>query len=317
MSTAITPTPLAYFGGKFVPVTEAKVGVMTHALHYGTAVFEGIRGNWNADEGKTFIFRPREHYVRLLDGAKVLRMKLPVNADQLTRITVELVERLGYRGDLYIRPIAFKSSQLVANLKLHEVDDDFTVIAVPFGRYLDNPVLRCTTSSWRRIDETMIPPRVKLAGLYINSILAKTDAVLAGFDEAILLNYDGFVSEGSGENLFLVKNGEVITPPLYNGILPGITRDTVMEVLRKEFGVTVHERPIGRAELYLADEVFLTGTAAHISPVGELDHRAIGEGGIGPVTKKVMEFYMDLIRGKHAKYRNWCVAAVPAAMARA
>lgn len=311
------PTPLAYFGGKFLPVTEAKVGLMTHALHYGTAVFEGIRGNWNQDEGKVFIFRPREHYVRFLDGARILRMDLPVTADDLTKLTVELVERSGYQGDLYIRPLAFKSSQLVANLKLHEVDDDFGIIAVPFGSYLDSSVLRCITSSWRRMAETMIPPRVKISGLYVNSILAKTDAVLAGYDEAILLNEEGFVSEGSGENLFIVKNGELITPPLYNGILPGITRDTVMELARHELGLTVTERSIGRAELYLADEVFLTGTAAHITPVGELDNRKIADGGVGPVSKQLQDLYFRVIRGKHPKYRHWCVAAVPAALARA
>ncbi len=310
------PTPLAYFGGKFLPVTEAKVGLMTHALHYGTAVFEGIRGNWNEDEGKVFIFRPREHYVRFLDGAKILRMNLPVTADDLTRLTVELVERGDYKGDLYIRPLAFKSSQLVANLKLHEVDDDFGIIAVPFGAYLDSSVLRCITSSWRRMSETMIPPRVKISGLYVNSILAKTDAVLAGFDEAILLNEEGFVSEGSGENLFIVKNGEIITPPLYNGILPGITRDTAIELARRELGLTVTERSIGRAELYLADELFLTGTAAHITPVGELDVRKIGNGGVGPVSKQLQDLYFNVIRGKVPKYRHWCVTAVPAALAR-
>ncbi|MSQ11108.1 MAG: branched-chain amino acid transaminase [Dehalococcoidia bacterium] len=311
------PTPLAYHDGKFVPVTEVKVGIMTHALHYGTAVFEGIRGNWNEEEGKVCIFRPREHYVRFLDGAKVLRMKLPVTADDLTRLTVELIGHSDYRGDVYIRPIAFKSSQLVANLKLHEVEDDFAIIAVPFGSYLDSAVLRCITASWRRMDETMIPPRVKLSGLYVNSILAKTDAVLAGFDEAILLNNEGFVSEGSGENLFLVKHGQLVTPPLYNGILPGITRDTVMELARKELDLSVVERPIGRAELYLADEVFLTGTAAHVTAMGELDNRKIADGGVGPVTKQIQDLYFKVIRGKAPKYRHWTVTAVPAALARA
>ena len=313
----MNPAPLAYFGGKFLPVTEAKVGIMTHALHYGTAVFEGIRGNWNEEAGKVFIFRPTEHYVRFLDGAKILRMNLPMSADELTRLTVELVERLGYRGDLYIRPLAFKSSQLVANLKLHEVDDDFAIIAVPFGAYLDSPVLRCITASWRRMAETMIPPRVKISGLYVNSILAKTDAVLAGYDEAILLNEEGFVSEGSGENLFMVKNGQLVTPPIYNGILPGITRDTVMELARNELKLPVVERSVGRAELYLADEVFLTGTAAHITPVGELDNRKIAEGGVGPVAKQLQELYAQVIHGRHPKYRHWGVAAVPAALARA
>lgn len=311
-------TPLAYFGGKFIPVTDAKVGIMTHALHYGTALFEGIRANWNEEEGKSFIFRPIEHYQRMADGIKVLRMSsLRLTPEEMTKLTVELVERNNYRGDMYIRPIAFKSAQKVANLKLHELEDDFAIIAQPFGAYLDASVLRCVISSWQRIDENMIPPRVKLSALYVNSILAKTDAVLAGYDEAILLNSKGFVSEGSGENLFMVKNNELITPPLSDGILPGVTRSTVMQLAREELHMAVAERSVGRTELYLADEVFLSGTAAHPTAVGELDNRKIADGKIGPVTKRLQDLYFQVIRGKVAKYRQWCVAAVPSGAVRA
>ncbi|MFN3974519.1 MAG: branched-chain amino acid transaminase [Dehalococcoidia bacterium] len=306
------PVPLCYFREQFIPVHEAKVGVMTHALHYGTAVFEGIRGNWNPEAGAIYIFRPKEHYLRFLDGCKVLRISLPFQADDLVRITVELVERMGFREDLYIRPLAFKSAQKVANLKLHELEDDFVLMAVPFGKYLEAGLLRCITASWRRMDETMIPPRVKIAGLYVNSILAKTDAVLGGYDEAILLNQDGHVAEGSGENLFIVKEGRLITPPLYNNILGGITRDTVMHLAQEELGLDVVERPIGRAELYLADEVFLTGTAAHLTPVGEIDHRKIGSNPPGPVTRALQDIYFKAIRGQIPKYLHWCVPAVPA-----
>jgi branched-chain amino acid aminotransferase len=312
----MAPTPLAYFKGKFVPLAEARVSVMTHALHYGTAIFEGIRGNWNAEEGKTFIFRPREHFVRFLDGCKILRISLPVDGDALVRLTVELVERSGYREDLYIRPLAYKSAERVANLKLHELDNDFTIMAVPFGRYMETESARCITSSWRRMEETMIPPRVKIAGLYVNSILAKTDAVLAGYDEAILLNQDGSVAEGTGENLFLVKNGVLITPPLYSNILSGITRDCVIQIAHNELGVQTQERPIAKGEMYLADEVFLTGTAAHLTPVGEVDNRAIGAGGPGPVTRALQEIYFRVIGGRHPKYRHWCMEAVPARLAR-
>ncbi|MBI2935311.1 MAG: branched-chain amino acid transaminase [Chloroflexi bacterium] len=308
--------PLAYFNGQFMPVAEAKVGVMTHALHYGTAVFEGIRGNWNAEEEKIFVFRPREHYVRFLEGCRILRMQIPPSVEELVDRTIELVERSGYRQDLYIRPLAFKSSQMVANLKLHEIENDFTIIAVPFGRYLESQVARCITASWRRMDETMIPPRVKISGLYVNSILAKTDAVLAGYDEAILLNQDGHVAEGSGENLFVVKGGKLITPPVYSNILGGITRDTIIQLARNELGVETVERPIGRAELYLADEVFLTGTAAHLTPVGELDNRKIEGGDVGSLTRALQELYFQIIRGQNPKYRHWCVPAVPARLAR-
>lgn len=312
----MSPTPLAYFGGEFIPADEAKVGVMTHALHYGTGVFEGIRCNWNAEEEKLFIFRPLDHYKRLVEGASILRMNLPHTPEELVKLTVELVERTGYREDMYIRPLAYKSSERVANLKLHELDDGFTIIGVPFGSYIDVQVVRCMTASWRRIDETMMPPRVKLSAGYVNSILAKTDAILAGFDEAIFLNNDGKVAEGSGENLFLVKDGALVTPPLTANILPGITRSCIMQIARDELGLETVERPIGRAELYLADEVFLTGTAAHVTPMGELDHRTIGDGKGGPITKSLQDIYFKAIRGQLPKYRDWCVEVIPAPLAK-
>lgn len=301
------PQSLAFFRGKIVPVEEAQVGVMTHALHYGTAVFEGIRGNWNAEHGKLYVFRMREHYERLLQGCRMMLMELPYDAEQLCGITVELLQSCGWREDLYIRPLAYKSHELVANLKLHELDSDFTLMAVPFGAYIDvEGAIHCTTSSWRRIDDTIIPPRVKISGHYVNSILAKTEAALAGFDEAIMLTPDGDVSEGSGENLFLVTNGEIHTPPVSANNLTGITRDSAITLAREELGIEVIERPIRRSELYLADEVFLTGTAAHITPVGSLDKRDIGDGGVGPLTHKLSEVYVDLIRGGNPKYRHWC-----------
>jgi len=303
--------PLAYFQGKFLPASEAQVPVMTHALHYGTAVFEGIRGNWNKAEGKIYIFRPKEHFERFLDGCRILRMSLPHSADELVNLTVELVEKGGFNEDLYIRPLAFKSEPKVANLKLHELSDDFVIIAMPFGRYIETQVARCITSAWRRMDETMIPPRVKISGLYVNSILAKTDAILAGFDEAILTTQEGHVAEGSGENIFLVKKGTLYTPPIYNNILGGITRDTVIEIAKKELGIATEQRPIGRSELYLADELFLTGTAAHLTAVGELDNRVIGDGSIGPITKTLQDIYNDLIRGLKPNYHEWCVPATP------
>ena len=301
----------AYFQGKFVPVEEAKVPISTHALHYGTAVFEGIRANWDPDQGKTFIFRPREHFERLLQGAKVLRMSIPHDADALADLTVELVERNEFREDLYLRPLAYKSEPKVANLKLHEIDDDLAILAVPLGRYLASDVIRCVTSTWRRVEETMIPPRLKISGLYVNSLLAKTDAALAGCDEAILLDTSGHAVEGSGENLFIVKDGKLVTPSLSSPILQGVTRMTIMEVARNELGLETEERSIGRTELYLADEIFLTGTAAHITAVGELDHHSIGNGGLGPITKALQDLYRDIIHGRNPKYLHWCAVAVP------
>ena len=203
---------LAYFKGKVVPIEDANVNVMTHALHYGTAVFEGIRGNWNASDEKLFIFRIREHYERLLQGCQMLMLGIPYTADDLCDITIDLVKQCGYKQDLYIRPLAYKSEELVANLKLQEISSDFTLIMVPFGEYLETDgALKCCTSSWRRVDDTNVPPRLKISGTYVNGILAKTEATLAGFDEAIMLTQDGFVSEGSGENLFMINDGVIVS----------------------------------------------------------------------------------------------------------
>ena len=301
------PEALAFFRGNIVPISEAKVSVMTHALHYGTAVFEGIRGNWNEEHGKLYVFRMREHYDRLIQGCKMLLLDIPYTADDLCNITVELLRSCGYKEDLYIRPLAYKSQELIANLKLHEIESDFTLMAVPFGAYIDTEgAINCCTSSWRRIDDLMIPPRVKISGHYVNGILAKTEAVMAGFDEAIMLTQDGNVSEGTGENLFMISNGTIYMPPVADNNLTGITRDSAITLAKKELGIDVVERNIRRSEIYLADEVFLTGTAAHITPVGSLDSRPIGDGGVGPITRKIRDLYIDLIRGNNPDYLDWC-----------
>ncbi|MEK9660103.1 MAG: branched-chain amino acid transaminase, partial [Chloroflexota bacterium] len=264
---------VAFLNGQYVPLEDAKVGVMTHAFHYGTAAFEGIRGNWNADDGKMYIFKLREHYERMLRGAKMLRMNLPYSLDELCEITVQVVERSGFQKDLYIRPMCYKAEEKVANLNLRALKDGFLCLAVPFGNYIDSEgAISCCVSSWRRIDDTMVPPRFKLSGLYLNSIFAKTDAIAAGFDEAILLNNDGHVCEGSGENIFLVYGDTIATPTLESNVLPGITREVVLALAREELGMRIEERPVDRSELYTADEVFLTGTAAHIQGVGSVDH---------------------------------------------
>ena len=307
------PTATAFFRGNFVPLSEANVNITTHALHYGTAVFEGIRGNWNEERSTMFVFRPREHYNRLLQGCRIMLMDIPYDADQFLDITDDLIRRCGYREDIYVRPIVYKSEEKVADLRLHKLSSDFALIAVPFGSYIEaEGAIRCCTSSWRRIDDTMIPPRVKISGHYVNSILAKTEAQLAGFDEAIFMNQDGSVSEGSGENLFMVSNGIIHTPLVEENNLTGITRDSTRKLAEKELGMEVVERRIRRSELYLADEVFLTGTAAHITPVGELDNRPIGDGGIGPVTKALSDLYLGLIRGNNEAYADWC-RAIPIA----
>jgi branched-chain amino acid aminotransferase len=295
----------AYFQKKIVPLEEARIGIMTNSFHYGTAIFEGIRGNWNDEQKQTYIFRLREHYERLANGCRVLKIRLPCSLDELCDKTVELVAKCGFEEDAYIRPVAYKSSQALG-VRLHNLDDDFFMFVIPWGPYLDVDKARCCVSSWHRPEDNVIPPQIKACGIYINNALAKTEAVSNGFDEAIMLAPDGHISEGSGENIFLVINGKLVTPASQNNILIGITRNTVIELAEKELGVETVHRAIDRSELYTADECFLTGTAAHVTPVAEVDHRPIGNGEIGPITAKLQEIYARVIRGNHPKYLEWC-----------
>jgi branched-chain amino acid aminotransferase len=298
--------PYAYYRKQFMPLEDAKMGVLTHALHYGTACFDGIRGNWNNEKGEMFLFRVKEHYDRLRNGCRILRINLPYTVDELIRLTIEAVERSGYREGVYIRPLAYKSSEVVG-VRLHNLEDDFLIVVTTLAAYIDNETgVRCCTSSWRRIDDTMIPARGKITGIYVNSALAKTEANERGFDEAILLSMDGHVAEGSGENIFIVNDGKLITPPSADNILIGITRQTVIELAREELGIETVERSVDRSELYIADEAFFTGTAAHVAPIIEVDERPIGDGSMGPITKKLQEIYFKVIEGHHPKYMHWC-----------
>jgi branched-chain amino acid aminotransferase len=299
------PSSYAFFQGKFMPLSEAKIGIMTHALHYGCAIFEGIRGNWNDEQKQLYIFRLSEHYERLYNGCRVLKMDLPYSIDELCRITVELAERCGFQEAIYIRPLAYKSSEALG-VRLNNLDSDCFVFAIPWGRYLDMDKARCIISSWRRPDNNVIPPQVKITGVYVNNAFAKTEAEENGFDEAIMLSPDGYISEGTGENIFMVTDGKLVTPASYNSILMGITRDTVMNLAQGELGIETIERPISRSELYSADECFLTGTAAHITPVSEVDRRKIGNGEIGEITARLQGIYSDVIHGRNPKYLGWC-----------
>ncbi len=307
------PTSYAYLQKRIVPLEEAKVSVMTHAFLYGTGVFEGVRGNWSEERGETLLFRPREHFERLKMSSHIMRIGLPQSAEELVDITARVVATCGFREDVYIRPIAYKSGQVIGP-RLDGVEDDFMVFVIPFGNYLDlDAGIRCQTSTWRRVPDTSIPARAKVNGLYVNSALAKTEAVENGFDEAIMLNDDGHVSEGSGENLVMVRHGRLITPSRSDNVLEGITLDSVFTLAKQELGLEVIERTIDRSELYVADEVFLTGTAAHLSPVTEVDRRAVGNGRIGPITQKLQSMFFDAIRGRSPKYADWVTAVKPAA----
>jgi len=292
----------AYYRKDFVPLSEAKMGIMTNSFHYGTGVFEGMRGNWNSEKQQLYIFRMKEHYERMLYGCHVLRIDLPQSIDELCQITVEMIEKSGFKEDIYIRPAAYKSSEALG-VRVHGLEDDFMVFAFPWGPYLDVDKARCAVSSWRRPKEM---PQAKLTGLYLNSALAKTEAIENGFDEAIMLTLDGYVSEGSGENIFLVKNGALITPASYDYILVGITRDAVIKLAENELGIETVERHVDRSELYTADECFLTGTAANITPVAEIDRRKLGDGEVGEITRKLQQLYTDVILGNNPKYLGWC-----------
>jgi len=294
----------AYFHKQFVPLSEAKIGIMTNSLHYGTAVFEGIRGNWNSEQKQLYLFRLKEHYERLQNGCRVLKIDLPYTVEQLCQITVEMAQRCGFEEDIYVRPLAYNSTE-TPGVRLHNLDCDFLVFAIPWGRYLDVDKARCGVSSWRCPKEV---PRAKLAGLYLNNALAKTEAIENGFDEAIMLTSDGYVADGSGENIFLVTGGKLVTPASYNSILMGITRATTIKLAKEELGIETVERSIERCELYNADECFFTGTAAHITPIAELDRRKIGSGEIGEITSKLQELYSEVIRGNNPKYLDWCTA---------
>ncbi len=295
----------AFFRGEFVPLRDANINVMTHGFNYGTAVFEGIRAYWNADEEQLFALELLAHFERIRASARLLMMEVRQSPEELVEITLELLRRDGLREDVYVRPIIYKSSETIG-VRLHNLDADITIFGVPFGQYIDTEGgIRAQVSTWRRTDDNAIPARGKITGAYVNGALAKSEAQLNGFDEAIVLTADGHVSEGSAENLFIVKRGILVTPPVTDNILEGITRRRLMEIARDELGIEVVERQIDRTELYGADEVFLCGTGAQISPVIEVDRRGIGTGRPGQVTKGLSRIYFDAVRGRLPAYRSW------------
>ncbi|MDQ6767874.1 MAG: branched-chain amino acid transaminase [Candidatus Eremiobacteraeota bacterium] len=300
-----------YHNGKYVRYGDAKIGLLAHGLNYGTGCFEGIRGYWNADQQQVNIFRLQDHFERLRRSAKLLLISLEETTAQLSAHAVELVRRNELRKDVYIRPIVFKSAEEIG-VRLHGVGHDISIVALPHKAYLDaSKGLRTCISSWRRVDDNSAPARAKLTGIYVSSALAKTDAVKSGFDEAILLTADGHVAEGSAENIFIVRDRVLITPPVTDNILEGITRAAVMELAQTELGLSVVERSIDRSELYQADEVFFTGTAVGVSAVVEVDHRPIGDGAIGKVSAALIQLYDDITLGRLSQYARWLTPCFP------
>jgi branched-chain amino acid aminotransferase len=294
----------AFFRGEFVPLQDANVNVMTHAFNYGTGVFEGIRAYWNPEQEQLFALDLLPHYERIRRSAGLLMMDVRYSAQELADTTLELLRRDGLREDVYVRPLVYKSSEIIG-VRLHNLDHDVAVFATPFGQYIDTEGgIRAQVSSWRRTDDNAIPARSKITGAYVNSAFAKSEAQLNGFDEAIVLTQEGHVSEGSAENLFIVKGGVLITPPVTDNILEGITRGRLISVAG-DLGFQVVERSIDRTELYVSDEVFLCGTGAQISPVVEIDRRTVGSGRPGPISRKLSQTYFDAVRGRLERYRDW------------
>lgn len=298
----------SFFEGKIVPFEDAKISVATHAFHYGTGVFGGIRGYWNEEKKKLFIFRPFDHYRRLLNSGRMMNMELPYDEEQLIQITLDLVRVEGWLEDIYIRPLIYKAD-LGIGVRLHDLKDELTIFSMPFKQYVKNDTgAHVTVSSWRRIDDNMIPARGKVSGAYANSALIKTDAMRAGFDEALVLDQNGHVSEGSAMNIFMVRDGAVVTPPVTDNILEGITRKSAMVLLEKELGLPTVERSIDRTELFIADELFMTGSAAQIVAITKVDHRPVGKGVMGPVATRIKQLFEDVVRAKNPKYADWNVA---------
>jgi len=296
----------AFFKGRVVPYSEAKVGVLTHALNYGTAVFGGLRGYWNEDEKQLFVFRPADHFKRFLQSAKLLNMELPYSSDELTQHLRDLLRTENHREDCYIRPLAYYADETIG-VRIHNLHADVSIVTLPFGHYNSNEDnMHVTVSSWRRIDDNVIPARGKIAGSYVNSAFAKTDAQRSGFDEVIVLNANGHISEGSAANLFLLRNGAFATPPITDNVLEGITRRTIIQLIRDELNMEVQERPVDRTELYLADEAFFCGTGVQISAITRADFRSIGTGVMGEATTRLRSLYFNIVRGRVPKYRTWC-----------
>ena len=300
-------TKHAYFEGRIVPFGDARVSVATHALNYGTAIFGGLRGYWNQEQKKLYIFRPLEHYKRFLHSARMMLIDLPHTPESLTQLTIDLLKADDWHEDIYIRPLGYKADAGIG-VRLHDLRNELSIFALAFGAYGKNEDnAHVTISSWRRVDDNVIPARGKISGAYANSALMKTDAINAGFDEALVLDHNGHISEGTAMNVFMVRDGVLLTPPVTDNILEGITRRSVIELARNELGLTVVERSIDRSEAFICDELFMTGTAAQVMVVTRVDHRPVGDGKMGPITASLRALFNDVAHGKYPKYGSWTV----------
>ena len=295
----------AFFEGKIVPLADAKINIATHGFLYGTAVFGGMRAYWNEEKKRLFVFRPYDHFHRILNSGRMMAMSIPYDEESLIQLTLDVLRTDNWKEDVYLRPTIYKSDMGIG-VRLHDLKDEFCMFVMKFEKYVKNDTnAHVTFSSWRRIDDNAIPARGKVAGAYANSALIKTDANRAGFDEALVLDQNGHVSEGSAMNIFMVRDGVLITPPVTDNILEGITRRSIIELARNDLGLEVLERSIDRTEVFIAEEMFMTGTAAQIVAVTQIDHRPVGAGMMGPITTKLRTLFDDVVRAKHPKYLQW------------
>ena len=307
VGTEIAETGWAYQDGVFKKLADAHVSIATHALNYGTGVFEGIRAYWNAGQEQLYVFRLREHFDRMRGNCRLLRIELPGDSRVLAEVTLELLRRNEFRTDVYVRPLAYKAARSI-KVALHDLRSGFGMFAFPIGAYLPTSGLSARTATWRRTSDDAIPARGKLTGAYINTALAVDDAHDADADEAIFLTRDGHVSEGGSANLFMVRDGLLITPSVTDDILEGITRDSIMTIAREELGLTVQERAIDRTELFIADEVFFCGTGAQVAPCVSVDGRMVGDGKIGPIARRIGDVYYAIARGDDPRHAEWRTA---------
>ncbi|HXC77298.1 MAG TPA: branched-chain amino acid transaminase [Candidatus Acidoferrum sp.] len=304
---AVHPNTWVYYDGEYGRYHDIKLGLMTHALHYGTGVFEGIRAYWNEKKEQLYLLEGAAHFDRMRRSANVMRFKLPHSTEELVNITLEVLRRNQFKSDAYIRPLLFTAGEEIG-VRLHNIEQSFLIYAIPFGNYVETKGgLRCMVSTWRRVPDQSLPARAKITGSYAQSALAKSEANEAGYDEAIVLTIDGHVSEGSAENLFMIKDGTVFTPPVTDDILEGITRTLIIGLIKDELGLPVIERSIDRTELYTCDELLMCGTGAQVAPVIEVDRRAVGNGKVGEFTQELQNIYFGAVRGDTPKYKDWTI----------
>lgn len=297
----------AFFEGKIVPLAEARISIATHAFLYGTAVFGGMRSFWNEEKQRLFIFRPYDHFRRLLQSARMMSMKSAYDEESLIQLTLDLLRTDNWKQDIYMRPTFYKSA-LGIGVRLHDIPDEFCMFVMAYEKYVQNDDnAHVSFSSWRRIDDNVIPARGKVAGAYANSALIKSEAVQSGYDEALVLDQNGHISEGSAMNVFMVRDGVLITPPVTDNILEGIIRRTVIELAEKELGMQVVERSIDRTEAFIAEEMFFTGTAAQVTVITQVDHRPVGTGKVGPIVGKLRALVDDVMRARNPRYAHWSV----------